>query len=186
MCFTLRLHMSAAPPQGGLTQALGRMEEHSMPKKLHKHHARGYYDGGLIRINDVEVPAKRVGYKKEGDLLIASVPFGARKFEGSVREAFLNHDSPAWPMSGRLFVAIGIMLPKSAFSVTDVDNLAKTLLDAFCGIAYKDDKQIESLFVNKSIHPKWSVWIGLHTIPEDESKTWLVEPLMVREDAGAA
>jgi hypothetical protein len=24
MCFTLRLHMSAAPPQGGLTQALGR------------------------------------------------------------------------------------------------------------------------------------------------------------------
>ena len=23
MCFTLRLHMSAAPPQGGLTQALG-------------------------------------------------------------------------------------------------------------------------------------------------------------------
>ncbi len=26
MCFTLRLHMSAAPPQGGLTQALGRLE----------------------------------------------------------------------------------------------------------------------------------------------------------------
>ena len=23
MCFALRLHMSAAPPQGGLTQALG-------------------------------------------------------------------------------------------------------------------------------------------------------------------
>ena len=23
MCFTLRLHMSAAPPRGGLTQALG-------------------------------------------------------------------------------------------------------------------------------------------------------------------
>ena len=26
MCFTLRLHMSATPPQGGLTQALGAME----------------------------------------------------------------------------------------------------------------------------------------------------------------
>ena len=26
MCFTLRSHMSAAPPQGGLTQALGPME----------------------------------------------------------------------------------------------------------------------------------------------------------------
>ena len=25
MCFTLRLHTSAAPPQGGLTQALGRL-----------------------------------------------------------------------------------------------------------------------------------------------------------------
>ena len=27
MCFTLRLHMSAAPTQGGLTQALGLMEK---------------------------------------------------------------------------------------------------------------------------------------------------------------
>jgi hypothetical protein len=27
MCFTLRLHMSAAPPQGGLTQALGGMRK---------------------------------------------------------------------------------------------------------------------------------------------------------------
>ena len=26
MCFTLRLHTSAAPPRGGLTQALGRMK----------------------------------------------------------------------------------------------------------------------------------------------------------------
>ena len=26
MCFTLRLHTSAAPPQGGLTQALGRSD----------------------------------------------------------------------------------------------------------------------------------------------------------------
>jgi hypothetical protein len=26
MCFTLRLHMSVAPPQGGLTQALGTVE----------------------------------------------------------------------------------------------------------------------------------------------------------------
>jgi TPR repeat protein len=28
MCFTLRLHMSAAPPQGGLTQALGPMKSY--------------------------------------------------------------------------------------------------------------------------------------------------------------
>ena len=28
MCFTLRLHMSAAPPQGGLTQALALMSVH--------------------------------------------------------------------------------------------------------------------------------------------------------------
>jgi hypothetical protein len=29
MCFTLRLHMSAAPPRGGLTQALGAMTDYS-------------------------------------------------------------------------------------------------------------------------------------------------------------
>ena len=33
MCFTLRLHMSAAPPQGGLTQALGRMSNISCTLK---------------------------------------------------------------------------------------------------------------------------------------------------------
>ena len=31
MCFTLRLHMSAAPPQGGLTQALGLMRKRFWP-----------------------------------------------------------------------------------------------------------------------------------------------------------
>ncbi|MDQ3269340.1 MAG: RusA family crossover junction endodeoxyribonuclease [Pseudomonadota bacterium] len=155
-------------------------------KKIPKLTVRDYYDGGLIHITDVEIPSKRVGYKKEGEILIASVPFGARQFEERVREEFLNHNNPAWPMSGRLFMAIGILMPKSAFSITDVDNLAKTLLDAFCGIAYHDDKQIESLFVNKSMQQKWSVWIGLHTISHSEEKTWLVEPLMLSDNKSAA
>ena len=37
VCFTLRLHTSAAPPQGGLTQALGAMpsiREHSQKRAL--------------------------------------------------------------------------------------------------------------------------------------------------------
>lgn len=155
------------------------MGEESGPRR-----ANGYYDGGLIRITDVEVPAKRVGYKKQGDTLVASVPFGAKHFEASVREAYADNANPMWPMKGRLFVAIGIAMPKSAFGVTDVDNLAKTLLDAFCGVAYHDDKQVESLFINKSVDSCWSVWIGLHTITDQEAP-WVVQPVLLQHNGGA-
>ena len=48
MCFTLRLHMSAAPPRGGLTQALGRVE--SMNRSSRTHRSRTIYAAAVIGV----------------------------------------------------------------------------------------------------------------------------------------
>jgi hypothetical protein len=44
MCFTLRLHTSAAPPRGGLTQALGRMTDDEINQLLEEHRKYGLPD----------------------------------------------------------------------------------------------------------------------------------------------
>ena len=43
----------------------------------------------------------------------------------------------------------------------DTDNIAKSILDALNGIAYKDDKQVVTLSVKKRYDevPRVSVWI---------------------------
>lgn len=43
----------------------------------------------------------------------------------------------------------------------DIDNIAKVVLDALNGIAYKDDKQVISLIVNKMYNesPRLFIWV---------------------------
>jgi len=82
-------------------------------------------------------------------------------------------------MKGRLLVGISIKLPKSHYQSTDVDNMAKTILDAFRGIAYEDDRQIDALFVSKSESPKCQVWVALKSLGQDP-RSWFIEPMMVR------
>jgi len=145
---------------------------------------REFYDGGLIQLNNITVPSKRVGYKKQDGILIAKVPLGVPQFEEAIKEIFSELEND-WPLKGRLLVGIAIHLPKKDYKVKDVDNMAKAILDAFCGIAYEDDKQIDCLYVSKDIAEEWSVWIALKTLGND-SKSWFIEPMLttVSEDEG--
>ena len=47
MCFALRLHTSAAPPRGGLTQALGANSEYTSSRKISliRRYTRGIFTG---------------------------------------------------------------------------------------------------------------------------------------------
>ena len=148
----------------------------SPKKKIASYRVRDYYDGGVARLDRVRVPSKRVGYKNENGVLVAKVPAGVPEFETSIRKAFLG-TMPAWPLVGRLLVAIGLNLPKKEYEAKDVDNMAKALLDAFKGVAYEDDLQIDALFVTKSISPDWSAWIAFKTLGDDQ-KTWFLEPML--------
>ena len=137
---------------------------------------RDYYDGGLIRLDDVVVPSKRVGYKKEGSVFIATVPLGVPAFEEAIR---LNFQTPLpnWPLLGRILVGIAINLPKSEYATKDLDNMAKSIVDAFKGIAYEDDNQIDCLFVSKNVAQKWQVLVALKSLG-DNPKSWFLEPVL--------
>ena len=137
---------------------------------------RDYYDGGLIQLNNVVVPSKRVGYKKEGNLLVAAVPLGVPAFEEAIRLNFAT-PLPKWPLVGRVLVAIAINLPKSEYATKDVDNMAKAILDAFKGIAYGDDKQIDCLYVSKTVAEEWRVLMALKSLGDDP-KSWFLEPVL--------
>ncbi|MFM9913881.1 MAG: RusA family crossover junction endodeoxyribonuclease [Methylophilaceae bacterium] len=151
----------------------------SSKKATANYRVSDFYDGGLIRLDNVEVPSKRVGYKEENGVFIAKVPLGVPAFEKSIAEIFGNPNNKNWPLSGRLLVGIGITMPKSAYLTKDVDNMAKSILDAFRGIAYQDDKQIDSLFVSKSLGKAWQVWIALKSL-SDNQKSWFIEPMLIK------
>ena len=135
-----------------------------------------YYDGGVVRLEHVRVPSKRVGYKQENGVFVATVPVGVPKFEEAIRNAF-SGTMPPWPLAGRLLVGIGLNLPKKDYQATDVDNMAKAIVDAFKGVAYADDSQIDCLFTSKSVAETWSTWIAFKTLGRDP-KSWFLEPML--------
>jgi Holliday junction resolvase RusA-like endonuclease len=141
-----------------------------------KYRVREYYDGGIVRLDQVRVPSKRVGYKIENGIHVAKIPVGVPEFEDGIRQAF-HGTMAAWPLVGRLLVGIGLNLPKKEYQSTDVDNMAKAILDAFKSVAYADDSQIDCLFVSKSISDKWSTWIAFKTLGDDP-KSWFLEPML--------
>ncbi len=134
-----------------------------------------YYDC-LIQLDDARVPSKRVGYKEDNGILVAKVPIGAREFEKQIREHFKKNKGPNWPYSGRLLMVIGISMSEKDFVSTDVDNVTKTLLDAFKGILYEDDSEIVSLFVNKVVGDSGHL-IALKVLGK-EDKAWVVPHML--------
>ena len=50
-------------------------------------------------------------------------------------------------------VVLSISVTESRYKTIDIDNLAKTVLDALNDIAFEDDSQVVSLICSKHIHP---------------------------------
>lgn len=57
--------------------------------------------------------------------------------------------NPEWPFKGRLLVQFFVSDKQSRLNVVDLDNLAKTVLDTFKGVVFKDDAQVVSLVASK-------------------------------------
>lgn len=88
-------------------------------------------------------------------------PKATRDYERAIREAFENANGrPPEPFSGPIAVCIMTYrqlpnsAPKSVISEQDthkpdIDNVAKIVLDALNGVAWKDDAQVVSLTVSK-------------------------------------
>ena len=117
-----------------------------------------YYDNvfGMIFMKGTQyttVPSKRIRYKQDTDKQIAEIieaPSSAN-FEKRIKEWLSATPHAEWPFKGDLFLVISVDLTKKDFRCKDVDNIAKTIIDSLKGVAYENDIQISSLYVEKRI-----------------------------------
>lgn len=115
-------------------------------------------------------------------------PARTRNAKAYLRE-YISARCPAEPLQGALFVTVTVVLvpPKSRpkwwheavesgavwpTSKPDVDNLAKTILDASNGIVWRDDAQIVDLHVRKAYgRPRTVLEVGERWQP-GTAKEW--------------
>jgi crossover junction endodeoxyribonuclease RusA len=76
------------------------------------------------------------------------MPASMREYHAVIQAAWRAEDPPDWPLDRRYWVEI-FLVPPSEASMGDVDNYAKNYLDALNGIAWKDDKQVDRLTVER-------------------------------------
>ena len=107
-------------------------------------------------------------------------------FEEKVKFAFLSKYNIETELSDRPFSAVINVYYKPAESLSkkkqedllyreytkkpDCDNIAKAVLDALNGIAYKDDRQITSLWIGKHYSQENKIEIDLEEIVEWKDK----------------
>jgi hypothetical protein len=70
-------------------------------------------------------------------------------------------------------MSLSVTVPEAEVATRDVDNLAKTIIDAFKGLAYRDDAQIASLFITKQAGSEYGFVVGIRRIPADD-RGWYV------------
>lgn len=112
-----------------------------------------YYDTVLSTLNII-VPSNQYSHKKDdrGQLILNPPTKGVREFEYWMKEEYLKKiNAFGWPLKGDLFVLLDIRLTKKEYSIKDVDNIARSLIDSMKGIVFDDDVQICSLIIVKSI-----------------------------------
>jgi Holliday junction resolvase RusA-like endonuclease len=130
-----------------------------------------------VWLTEVVVPAKRVRYRVEPSGVVAEAwaSNGVREFERLFREFFGGpKGDPRWPFRGRLLVAISVSLPEAEAETKDVDNIAKSILDACKGVVFQSDAQVHALFVEKkAVSAPPMVVIGFRLLPEGENAWYL-------------
>jgi Holliday junction resolvase RusA-like endonuclease len=70
-----------------------------------------------------------------------------------------TYDIP-FPITGPLRVGIAFLLSKK--QTGDIDNYAKTVLDALNGVIWQDDKQIKRLDLDIATHDEGGTMIEIH------------------------
>ena len=132
--------------------------------------------------HDVTIPSKRIRYKQDESKRITEIitPKGSQEFGSYIKQVFHSDSNENWPYKCELLMAISILLPIKEWKIKDVDNLAKSIVDALKGAAYEDDNQITSLFISKKKSDKPSFMVGLKCLSNTDSN-WCVPDLYSKE-----
>lgn len=98
------------------------------------------------------VPAKAVRYKEEYDSVVERIKPRTHAFENDLKEKMREElkGVSLFPTKKYVFVSIIYGLNSSnEYKKLDLDNRAKTILDALKGVVYLDDAQVKVLLTDK-------------------------------------
>jgi Holliday junction resolvase RusA-like endonuclease len=104
---------------------------------------------------NVQVPSKTLTYKEDshGEKVVAEKA-STHQFENDLRKDIKGEleNIKLFPTEKPVFVSITHGLnSKKRYNSYDLDNKAKTILDALKGVVYKDDSQVEYLWTDKEL-----------------------------------
>lgn len=75
-------------------------------------------------------------------------PKSQREYQGLVRACALNERPAGWTLDGRYGIEVDyVPLDKRR---RDIDNVAKTIMDSLNGVAWRDDSQVDIVFIKRS------------------------------------
>ena len=91
---------------------------------------------------------------------IGATPAGKRYHSGPIQvEITACFPVPySWSKKKQEMALAGLLEPETK---PDCDNIAKAVLDALNGLAYKDDSQVTSLSVRKCYEKRGCVWVRI-------------------------
>ncbi|MGN6212030.1 RusA family crossover junction endodeoxyribonuclease [Parafilimonas sp.] len=91
---------------------------------------------------------------------------GSQEFIGNMRAKLVAKRKKRWPYKEKLLLTVGVTGLKKFYERRDIDNILKSVFDAFKGIVFEDDNQIEITIAFKQIVPQDIVglMIGLKII----------------------
>ena len=99
------------------------------------------------------VPAKAVCYVTGSDgTIVEVIKPRTHKFENDLKEKMRNELSgiSLFPTKKYVFLSVTYGLNSSnEYKILDLDNRAKTILDALKGVVYEDDRQVKVLLTDK-------------------------------------
>jgi Holliday junction resolvase RusA-like endonuclease len=121
----------------------------------------------------VDVPSKRTRLELNHANKTATFwqAESGQQFEALIRKKIAPDN--AWPLKGRVLLAIDITLSPESFKTKDIDNVSKSILDALKGLVYDDDRQVVSLFVSKSVGECSSFFVGVRELAADETSWYM-------------
>jgi Holliday junction resolvase RusA-like endonuclease len=76
---------------------------------------------------------------------------GAQDFIATIKEKLIAKRKKRWPYKQKLLLTVGVSGIKKVYGAKDLDNLLKSVFDAFKGIVFEDDNQIEIVIAFKQI-----------------------------------
>ncbi len=107
---------------------------------------------------------------KHGNIFTSKPDTNSTKnFSEFIQTNLKNEPSPEWPLKNKLELNVLVSTDKKRESQIDIDNLLKSIFDAYKGILYVDDSQIISVLGQKFSFPddheiQESLMIGVRII----------------------